>query len=259
MGSGGRILVFLAVAAGLAWAGSVWAKNGTAAREAVATKTCLVMAENELGLPVAYASGFLLGNGSLVVTDLATVTLPGAKQVTLRFRDNRRVAVKRFLAADPVAGLAVLKLEGDPPSTGGLTMSMASSVAGTEVTAIGWKWAQDVDAAPGKVSNGVSASSVAALLKVEPPSPDVTFLRFDADQPEIASGAPVVDAAGGVVGVLLQMAGTDRAVIVPATLLRNALMFDDTELQPLSALPKALWPILVTRMAGKPATPEDFT
>ncbi len=232
--------------------------NAVAARDAAAPKVCLVTIENGFGLPIAYASGFLLGEGGLVVTDLASVAQSDAKQVAVRFRDNRRAVAKQFLVADPASGLVVLRLEGNLPNASGLTLSAAPSVAGTEVVAVGWKWAQDVDMAVGRVSNGVLASTVASRVNVSPPKEELTFLRFDADRPEIAGGAPVLDAGGGVVGVLFQVAGTDRAVIIPAGVLRNLLLSGDGEPKALSALPKPLWPVAVEFLPGKPPTASDF-
>ena len=232
--------------------------NAATARDAAAPKVCLVTVENGFGLPVAYASGFLLGEGGLVVTDLASVAQPGVKQVTVRFQDKRRAVATQFRIADPASGLAVLKLEGSLPNASGLTLSAASTVAGTEVVAVGWKWTETVDAAVGRVSNGVLASTIASRLGLAAPQKEVTFLRFDGDRPEIAGGAPIVDESGGVVGILLQMAGTDRAVLTPAGVLRNLLLEGDTEPKPLSALPKPVWPVAVEWLPGKPPTAADF-
>jgi hypothetical protein len=235
------------------------AGDGSTARDTASAKVCLVTVENGFGLPVAYASGFMLGETGLVVTDLATVAQPGVKQVRVRFKDNRRAVATEFRAADSASGVVILKLEEGLSNSSGLTLSTASSVAGTEVVAVGWKWAQEIDSGTGKVSNGVLASTIASRLSLGTPPGPVTFLKFETDdRPDIASGSPVLDPSGGVIGVLIQVAGTDRAIITPAGAVRNLLLAADADPKPLSALPKPYWPVAVEWLPGKPPTAADF-
>lgn len=257
----GFIVLGVAVVAavvGVLGAESLAAAEGAAAREA-ATKVCLVTVEDAFGLPVAYASGFLLGETGLVVTDLASVAQPSAKRVTVRFRDNRRAVATQFRAADAASGLVVLKLEEGLTNASGLVLSSASSVAGTAVVAVGWKWAQEIETVDGKVSNGVRASAIASRLGLGSPPAEVTFLKFEADRPDITGGSPILDpSGGGVVGVLLQVAGTDRAVITPAAAVRNLLLATEAQPKPLADLPKPFWPVMVEWLPGKPLTATDF-
>jgi hypothetical protein len=232
--------------------------NVATVREAAAAKTCLVIGEDALGAPVAFATGFRLGTGNRVVTDLASIAQPGVKTVRLRFADGKETVVKAFDWSDPAAGLVILHLEDNAPAALGLPLATASTISGAEVAVVGWKWAKAVDVTVARLSNGVTAATLGATLKVDPPPGDLVFLKIDSERPAAAGGAAVCDATGGVVGVLLQVAGTDKALIVPSSRLRGALLSPMAS-KPLSQLPEPVWPVSVETLPGEPATAEDFS
>ena len=233
--------------------------DAVALRESAGARVCLVTAENALGIPVGYASGFLVGEGKFAVTDLATLTMPGVSRATLRFLDGKTAAAAQFAMADPTIGLAVVRLEKDLPEAAGLPLSKDPvPQAGVRAIVIGWRWAQDLDLTIGMAASGLTAAKLAADLKVDPPKTEVTFLSFGAEHPDAATGAAVVDKDGNVMGVFIRVAGTDRSVVVPVGLLREAMLASDRQLRPLTALPKPVWPICVQPLPGKPVSLIEF-
>jgi len=230
----------------------------SAVRNDAGPKVCLVTADGPLGLPVAYASGFLLGEGKFVITDLASVARPGVQQVTLRFRDGSTAVGRQFGMADPAIGLVAILLEQPKADVGGLRLPSEPPADGTEAAMVGWKRGQDLDIVKGAVKNGVSTADVATLARIEPPKTPATFLGFTISRVDLATGAPAIDASGRVIGVFLDLAGVDRTVLVPAALLRASLLSAGAHLKPLSELPKPVWPVAVSSLAGKPVTPGEF-
>ncbi|MCX5654553.1 MAG: trypsin-like peptidase domain-containing protein [Planctomycetota bacterium] len=233
-----------------------------AVRDAAEARVCLVTAENALGVPLAYASGFLLGEGRFVVTDLASLARPDVKQARLQFRDGSKATATQFAMADPSTGLVAIKVDGVPAGLSGLAFSAASEaeVPG-EVVVVGHTWGQDPDKPDiiiGKFSHATSSADLAARLKSDPPKQAVSFLNFSTINPDEASGAPVLDRSGNVVGVLLRIAGADKPLAVPAAALREALVASDRQLKPLAELPKPLWPVAVLPVPGKPVAAADF-
>jgi len=229
-----------------------------ALRESAGPRVCLVIAENGLGVPVGYASGFLIGEGKFAVTDLATLRLPGVVRATLRFPDGKTVTAGQFAMADPGIGLAAIRLDKDLPEVAGFALSKdPAPQAGVRAIVVGWRWAQDLDLTIGMAASGLSSAKLAADLKIDPPKTDVTFLSFGAEHPDAATGAAVLDRDGNVMGAFIHVAGTDRTVVVPAGLLRDAMLSSDRQLRPLTALPNPVWPIAVQPMPGKPLSAAD--
>jgi hypothetical protein len=230
-----------------------------ALRDASGPTVCLVTAENALGLPVAYASGFLLGEGRFIVTDLASLTQPGVKQATLRFRDGTTAVARQFGLADPAIGLAVIRVEKDVADKPGLTLSATSvGEGGSDAAVVGWRWAEELDVTGGRITNGVKAAALATRLKIAAPAGDLTFLEFDGGHVDAAPGSPILDRSADVVGVLLKVPGANRPLVVPAGVLRGALLSAELRLKPLAELPKAVWPVAVQMIPGKPPTPQEF-
>jgi hypothetical protein len=256
----GQIVGILGLAVLLA-AGAVRAAEPVdilAARNDIGPKVCLVSVDGPVGLPVAYATGFLLGEGKFVITDLASVAQPGVKQVTLRFRDGSTAVGNQFGMADPAIGLVAILL--DPPKTdaGGLGLAAEPPADGTEAALVGWKRAQDLDVLKGTMRQGVSSADLATLVKIEPPSVPVTFLTLVGVRTDMATGAPAVDASGKAIGVFLDLAGVDRTILVPAAVLRSSLLSAGAQLKPLTELPKPVWPVDRYTLAGKVVTPAEF-
>lgn len=229
-----------------------------AARKEVGPKVCLVTVDGPLGLPVAYASGFLLGDGKFVVTDLASVAQPGVKQITVRFRDESTGTGRQFGMADPAIGLVAIALDQPKTDLGGLAIASALPADNDEAVMLGWKWAKDLDLVKGMVKNGAGAADLATVLKLDPPKAAATFLAFASPRVELATGAPALDASGAVVGVFIDLVGVDKTFLVPAPALRSALLSAGARLKPLAELPKPYWPVAVTALGGRPTTPAEF-
>jgi hypothetical protein len=229
-----------------------------AARNEAGPKVCLVTADGPLGLPAAYASGFLLGDGKFVITDLASVSRPGVKQITARFRDGSTAVGRQFGMADPAIGLAAIALDQPKTDVGGLAIAAALPGENDEAVLLGWKWAKDLDLVKGMVRNGAAAADLATVLKLDPPKVAATFLTFASPRMDIATGAPLLDASGVVVGVLIDLTGVDKTIVVPAPLLRSALLSAGAQLRPLAELPKPYWPVNISALSGRPVTPAEF-
>ncbi|HUU10916.1 MAG TPA: hypothetical protein VM431_10315 [Phycisphaerae bacterium] len=278
MRDSGRLLlavwcvVGVVVSSGAA-AGAAESINPATLRESAGARVCLVTVDGPLGLPAAYASGFLLGGGKFVVTDLASLAQPGVRQVRLQFPDGTTAVSSQFGMADPATGLAAILVEGAKAGTGGLALTAAEAVGEADVPAVvlGWKWAQALDATAGHLAPAVveadpagraaaPATSSATAASSETATPSATaFLTFlGSTTPEVASGAPVVDASGSVLGVLVQVVGSQRSLVVPAEGLRQALLAAGTELKPLAEMPRSLLPVAVQDLPGQPTTPQEF-
>ncbi len=229
-------------------------------RKLAAPRVCLVRADGPLGLPEAYASGFLLGSGKFVITDLASVARPGVGQVTVQFEDGTQVTARRFGMADPATGLVAIALPKPRTEPGGLALSTAavSDDRGLPTIVLGWQYAEEIGLVTGRLVNGAPADELATRCSVTGPVGDVTFLSLHAPAMRIATGAPVLDASGRVAGIMMCLKGLDAPVAVPAVALRQALLEAKPELKPLSRLPKPLWPVAVQTLAGKPMTPQQF-
>jgi len=255
----GSISVAIGLAAMLAAAQDAGAAglNALAIREAAAPRVCLVTVQNGLGVPLAYAAGFLMGEGRFAITDLASLAQAGAERALLQFPDGSTATARRFAMADPSIGLVAIRLEEDRPVKG-LALSSAMPPAGEEVAVVAWRWTREPDLAVGRLAGETAAADLAARLKIEPPNADRTFLNFRGNRPDVASGAPVLDASGQVAGVLLCPAGWPQSLVVPAGILREVLLATEPELKPLGSLPKPIWPVAVVPMAQKPATPAGF-
>lgn len=232
--------------------------DAAAVRTAAGPRVCLVRAENGLGVPMGYASGFLLGAGKFVVTDLATLTQPGVRRVTLRFDDGATAAATQFGMADPATGLVAVLVEKPDAARGGLGLSTATAAADTPVVVVGWELGEALDVAAGSLPGGLPAADVAAEAKIEPPQGAPEFLALAGPRLDVASGAPVLDASGGVVGVWLDVIGSSKQTIVPAGALRGALLSAGTQLKALAELPKPAWPVAVDVLPGKPVNGAIF-
>ena len=231
-----------------------------AVRTAAGPQVCLVTAEGPLGLPAAYATGFLFGNGKFVVTDLASVAQPGVTQVTLRFQDGTTTVCREFGMADPAISLVAIHVAKPREDAGGLTLSTETPTDEdrTPAVALGWKWGRQLDLTIGQLTNGVSGADLAERLQIAAPAGPLRFLVFLNPTHEIAPGAPIIDGGGRVAGILVDVLGSEKTLAVPAPLLRAALLTAGAQLKPLSHLPKPIWPTVVQDLAGKPTTPQGF-
>jgi hypothetical protein len=233
--------------------------DGNAVRQKVGPVVCLVRVDGALGLPVSYASGFLLGRGKFIVTDLASVAQPGVTQVTAIFEDGTEGRAKQFGMADPALGVVAINVDLPTDKGGGLTLSKtAVTDEGMSAAVVGWKWGEDLHLTTGILKGRVPAEDLAEKVALETAAPNVEFLRFLCPRLDIATGAVVVDAEGSAVGVMVRLMGADKPTVVPASLIRQALLSGGTELKPLAALPNALWPVSLQVTPGRPPTPANF-
>jgi len=255
----------LAVGMGLAWAACALGQNMPAlpdpieVRKTVGPKVCLVRADGPLGVPEAYASGFLLGAGRFVITDLAAVARRGVEQATISFADGTSIVTDKFGMADPATGLVALAVP-EGKERAGLSLSTASGAdnGGVPAVVVGWQYAESQEVVTGRLVNGITSAEAGGWCKVQPPAGAPTFLTVYAAAKPMATGAPAVDASGGVVGVVVHLRGVDPVVAVPAGALRRALLSAQPSLKPLRDLPRPVWPVTVDCLQGKPVTPQAF-
>jgi len=223
-------------------------------------RVCLVQADGALGVTEAYATGFLLGAGKFVITDLASLARPGVEKVTVRFKDGTSLESEQFGMADPATGLVAIALPEAKKDPGGLSLSTAAVAAedGLPIVVVGWRYAEDIDLATGRLADEVPAVELAETCGVKAPNGDLAFVRLRAPAKGIAVGAPILDAAGGVVGTMMRVVGVDGLLAVPAGALRRALLAAEAKLEPLSKLPAPVWPVAVETLPGQPMTPQQF-
>ena len=65
-------------------------------RESAGPAVCRITVENAWGIPQAVVSGFLLGEGRFVVTDLGAVARRGAARASLLFSDGFQAEATEF-------------------------------------------------------------------------------------------------------------------------------------------------------------------
>jgi len=236
--------------------------DADALRSVVGHAVCTVTAENEWGVPVSVANGFLLGDGRFVVTDLAALARPGVARATIRFEGNRTVAVQQFGLADVGLGLAALRVPGRGGAGRGLPLAgrLPDLDGRTTVSIVGWEWGKDLEVATGRLWSGPSAEVVAGRARVRAPRGPGHFLRMAGGQIEAASGAPLVRSDGTVLAVHLAVKtiGMQVPLAMPAASLRQSLLSAQPKLRPLSDLPAPVWPVKVLRLPGRPLKPAGF-
>jgi hypothetical protein len=262
-----RAKAILALAFGLgAWgaAGTVSLRAGEPLpppelRETAASRVCLVIAQNTLGLPQAYATGFLIGDGRFVLTDLAALVQPGVVQAQVRFEDGTTRTARRFGFAEPVLGVAAISLDGDKPLRPGFVLAAEESpVDGSvAVTSAGWQWGATLKLVKGRLVAGESGSDLAAEVGCNPPAARQTFVSVNGGGVVGTSGSPVLDGEGNVVGIWLALSGTAGPIdaVAPASAVREALLSAKPELKDFAVLPAAFWPGRLQRVTGETPTP----
>jgi len=228
--------------------------------KSITPRVCLVQADGALGVSEAYATGFLLGAGKFVITDLAALARPGVEKVTLHFKDGTSLESDQFGMADAATGLVAVALPEAKKELGGLSLSTAAVAGngGLPIVVVGWRHAERVDLATGRLAGEVSAAELAEACGIKTPAAEVAFARLYAPAKGIAVGAPVVDSGGGVVGIMRHLVGVETLLAVPAGALRRSLLEAEPSLEPISRLPTPLWPVAVQTLPGKPMTPPQF-
>jgi hypothetical protein len=231
-------------------------------RESAGPAVCRITVENAWGIPQAVVSGFLLGEGRFIVTDLGAVAHPGVARARLLFSDGAEAAATRFGLADPALGLAALRVDAKEPLRRGLSLapSLPPLDGVAPVGVIGWPGGKQLEAATGRVRRGPDIREVASRSNVETPAGIDAFLRIEGARMSAVSGSPVVDAAGTVLAVRLDVAapGLVLTLAMPAVSLRQSLLSAEPKLKPLSDLPRPLWPVDILRLPGVPPAPAEF-
>ena len=231
-------------------------------RESAGPAVCRVTVENAWGIPQAVVSGFLLGEGRFVVTDLGAVARRGAARARLLFSDGTEAAATEFGLADPALGLAALRVEAEEPLRRGLSLapSLPPLDGVAPVGVIGWPWGKQLEAATGRVRRGPDIRAVASRSNVETPEGIDAFLRIEGARLSAVSGSPVVDGSGTVLAVRLDVAapGLALTLAMPAVSLRQSLLSAQPQLKPLSELPQPLWPVDILRLPGAPPAQAEF-
>jgi len=255
----------LSAAAGAASAGWAFAAapiDMASVRAAAGPAVCRIVPETSWGIPAAFATGFVLGDGRFVVTDLGSVGRPGVVLAMLTFQDGSKAAAREFGMADPAVGVALLRLPETGPKRAGLSLAAAlPALDGTAtVAAAGWQWGSQLEFVTGRLWKGPAIREFAALAHVEPPAGADVFVRMDGGRMEGGPGSPVLDASGTVLamGFELVVRDTVAPLGMPATALRGALLSAQPQLRPLAELPKPLWSTRVLRMPGPPAATADL-
>jgi len=262
-----RCRAILAVAVGL----GAWGAAGTGfllasellplieLREKAVSRVCLVTVRNSAGLPRGYATGFVIGDGRFVLTDLATLVQPGVVQAQVHFEDGTSRTARRFGFADPVLGMAAIALEGDGPLRPGLVLAaeevpVDGSVA---VVSAGWEWGTAFKLVRGRLVSGKSGADLAAEVGCDPPAAQLAFLNVNGGAVAGTNGSPVLDGQGNVVGIWLALAGKGGLieVVVPAAAVRQALLLAKPELKDFADLPASFWPTRVQRLKGETPSP----
>jgi len=259
-----RAVCCLSVAVGAAsWSAAGSAPlDKTAIRAKLAPCLCRVTVQNTWGIPLALANGFVLGNGRFVVTELGALARHGAARAVVRFRDGSKVATDQFGMADPVSGLAALYLKPGASSREGLTLVLTlPPLDANPMVATTDSGGSQLELAVGRLVAGPKMHELASRTGVSGLKADWTFLRILGRGVVGASGVPVLDGEGAVVGVRMDvLSGKVTApLVVPATALRDALFSSKPELKRLAELPKAAWAVPILRLEGQPVTASQFS
>jgi hypothetical protein len=191
---------------------------------------------------------------------LAPLAQPDAVQATVRFEDGTLSVCKEFGLANPSIGLVVIHL-GDALSRKGLDLSPTTPTASpVPVALVGWQWGQALAAVVGRLGAGPATGDLATRLGVEAPADKWDLLIFNGLRLGGASGAPVLDRTGAVLGVHLAWSGKNGTIytVIPAGVVRQALLSAKPALQPFSKLPKPTWPGQILRATGDRPDAADF-
>jgi len=258
----GLLCCLAAAGAGSRRASAASVLNELATQAQVAPSLCRVVVQNAWGVPLAFAYGFVLGNGQFVVTELGALVQPGTARAVIRFQDGSEVVADQFGMADPVSGLAALHLKGGVSARKGLTVVRTAPPPGcnAKVARMGWEQGHELRLATGRLIAGPRMVELALRTGTSLPRADWAFLRIVGHDVASLAGTPVLDAGGTVLGVRVHVMsrGAPVPLVVPATALWNALFSSKRELKPLTLLPQTAWGVPVLRLEGEPVTVPQF-
>jgi len=220
-----------------------------------------VTAENGYGIAMGRVSGFLLGKGGCVVTDLGALARPGVVRASVVFPDGTTHYATGFVAADPQIGLVAISLDDKVTDREGLklasTLPVMEETTSLNIVRLGWRGAQD----PMAVTGRLVGSDVSKLWGCAPPAGAPTLLAVKTSAFGGAAGGPVVDEEGVVLGVVLDVVGAKgvTSLVVPATAVRKSLLAMKPERRSLQELPQPAWPVPVYRLTGDPVQASQFS
>lgn len=152
-----------------------------AIRNAAGPSVCLVTPLNEYGIPLARASGFLFGKGGFVVTDLGTLARRGAVRAAVQFPDGTSAVATRFGMADPLLGVAVIRLDKGASEPDGLALAAKTPALdeGLPIVRLGWRWGKELAVVTGRLVKGPTTDELPDLLGFPPPAGAPAFLNVE--------------------------------------------------------------------------------
>ncbi len=157
--------------------------------------------------PRGAGAGLIWRQDGIVLTNHHVVAGNGGKLEVLLSSGVAYPA--KVLALHPEVDLAILKVEAQ-----GLPVALVADSrdlkVGQLVFAVGHPWGQ-----PGVVTLGVVSALIKAVTRQDK---EVPLIRSDALLAPGNSGGPLVNAAGGVVGINTMIVGGDQGVAIPSHL-----------------------------------------
>jgi hypothetical protein len=203
------------------------------------SKTSVVCVESlRSRVKFAIGSGFVVGDGSLVVTNRHVVQ--GADSVEIVQSDGKRATVTGFVSLPESRDLIVLKLTAalaTPP------MKLASKRpdVGQTVIAIGNPVGYSFTATKGIVSAWRTGAEVNTLLKAKVAPETDAVMQTDASISHGSSGGPLLNEAGEVVAVTSwgDPHGQNINLCMPAEYVEEALGAVLADVRPIKSLPGA--------------------
>jgi hypothetical protein len=176
---------------------------------------CRVVVEGPLGLPIASASGFLMGKGGFVVTDLAAVAQPGAAKVTVEFGDGAKAEAATTILSAPGTPKNVREAALD--NTMGL-LDALRQVSTSYRTALRTQAAADLEQADAAYPRGfLTYAEVAETVNLRGDAFTV-LLPQDASTPLIVNADMLAAYYGPVGGEAGRPAGYGQSVVTGGTL-----------------------------------------
>jgi serine protease Do len=167
-------------------------------------------------------AGVVWRPGGLVVTNFHVVAR-GTPRVSLATRRGKEASLEfpaRLIAQDPNIDLAVLKVDLSGTNSPDLPPALIGDSHGLRVgqvvMAVGHPWGQR-----GFVTAGIISSLGRA--DVRGPRGSIPVIRTDAELAPGNSGGPLINAAGGVVGINTMIVGGDQGLAIPSRVVESFL------------------------------------
>jgi hypothetical protein len=215
---------------------------------------CTVTLQNAWGIPTVVQSGYLLGDGRFLITDLGPLAQSSGVLVVVGFVDGSLAVSTQYGLASPSMGVVMLKVEEAkaeaPPADAAASTSTDAATApkvpekpkadpaaaskppvlrngfqlaaemptldyNPTVAQAGWRWADEPEILETHLAKGPSVAEFSKLLKIDPPAPPPdAFIKIDGDHLDAATGSPILDREGKVVAMTLEMTSQTGQPIV---------------------------------------------